>query len=74
MRTGRTGGDVDQMSMLPHERLEHRLALETLATALADAKMQLRAAQRRIAALEIQMCREGWTQADLDSVESSVHQ
>jgi hypothetical protein len=62
------------MSMLPHERLEHRLALETLVTALADAKMQLRAAQRRIAALEIQMRREGWTQGDIDSIEPSVHQ
>jgi len=59
------------MSMLPHERMEHRLALETLATAFADAKMQLRAAQRRIAALEQQMRREGWTQEDLDEVEGS---
>jgi len=62
------------MSMLPQERLEHRLALEILATALSDAKMQLRAAQRRIAALEIQMRREGWTQGDIDSVEPNVHQ
>jgi hypothetical protein len=54
--------------------MELRLALETLATALADAKMQLRAAQRRIAALEMQMRREGWTQGDIDSIEPSMHQ
>jgi hypothetical protein len=61
------------MSIKPSERLEHTLALETLAAQLADAQRQLRAAQRRIAALEIQMRREGWTQEDLDEVELSVH-
>jgi multidrug resistance efflux pump len=56
------------MSIKPFERLEYTLALETLTAQLADAKQQLRAAQRRIAALEIQMRREGWTQDDLDEV------
>ena len=62
------------MSFKPSERLEHALALDTLTAQLADAKRQLRAAQRRIAALEIQMRREGWTQEDLDEVQPSVHQ
>ena len=61
------------MSIKPSERLEHTLALETLAAQLADAQRQLRAAQRRIAALEIQMRREGWTQEDLDEVQADVH-
>ena len=62
------------MSIKPSERLEHAVALETLAAQLADAQRQLRAAQRRIAALEIQMRREGWTQEDLDEVQPVVHQ
>jgi hypothetical protein len=62
------------MSIKPHERLENTLALDTLAAQLADAQRQLRAAQRRIAALEIQMRREGWTQADLDEVQADVHE
>ena len=61
------------MSIKPHERLENTLALETLGAALAEAQRQLREAQRRIAALEIQMRLEGWTQADLDEVQPSVH-
>jgi hypothetical protein len=60
--------------MLPHERLEHRLAVETLGAALHDATERLRLAQKRIDALEMQMRREGWTQGDIDSVEPSVHQ
>jgi hypothetical protein len=62
------------MSIIPSERLEHTLALETLTAQLADAQRQLRAAQRRIAALEIQMRREGWTQEDLDEVDPVVHE
>jgi len=62
------------VSMLPHERLEHRLAVETLGAALHDATERLRLAQKRIDALEMQMRREGWTQGDIDSVEPSVHQ
>jgi hypothetical protein len=62
------------MSMLPHERLEATLALETLGAALAEVQRQLRAALRRVDTLETQMRREGWTQEDLDSVQPSVHQ
>jgi len=61
------------MSIKPHERLEHRLALETLGAALAEAQKQLRAALRRVDALETQMRREGWTQADLDEIEPNVN-
>jgi hypothetical protein len=61
------------MSIKPSERLEHTLALDTLTAQLADTQRQLRAAQKRIEALETQMRREGWTQADLDEVEPAVH-
>ncbi len=61
------------MSIKPHERLENTLALETLGAALAEAHRQLRAALRRVDALETQMRREGWTEADLDEVKPSVH-
>jgi hypothetical protein len=61
------------MSIKPHERLENTLALETLGAALAEAQRQLRAALSRVDALEMQMRREGWTQADLDEVQPSVH-
>jgi len=57
--------------MLPHERLEYRLALETLGAALHDATERLRLAQKRIDALEMQMRREGWTQDDIDEVEGA---
>jgi hypothetical protein len=61
------------MSIKSHERLEATLALETLGAALAEVQKQLRAALRRVDALETQMRREGWTQADLDEVQPSVH-
>jgi hypothetical protein len=61
------------MSIKPSERLEHTLALDTLTAQLADTQRQLRAALRRVEALETQMRREGWTQADLDDIEPSVH-
>jgi hypothetical protein len=57
------------MSIKSHERLEATLALETLGAALAEVQKQLRAALRRVDALETQMRREGWTQADLDEVQ-----
>ena len=57
------------MSIKPHERFENTLALETLRTTLSEAQRQLRAALRRVDALETQMRREGWTQEDLDCVE-----
>jgi hypothetical protein len=61
------------MSIKPHERLERTLAMETLGAALAEVQKQLRAALKRVDALETQMRREGWTQADLDEIEPSVH-
>lgn len=61
------------MSMTPHERLEHALAIETLKTMLDETSRQLRVALRRVEALEIQMRREGWEQQDLDAIEPSVH-
>jgi hypothetical protein len=61
------------MSIKPHERLEKTLAIETLSAALADTQRRLRAALRRVEALEQQMRREGWTQADLDDIDPSVH-
>ncbi len=61
------------MSIKPHERFENTLALETLGAALAEAQRQLREALRRVDALETQMRREGWTKADLDEIEPSVH-
>jgi hypothetical protein len=61
------------MSIKPHERLETTMALETLGAALAEAQKQLRAALKRVDALETQMRREGWTEADLDEIKPSVH-
>jgi uncharacterized protein involved in exopolysaccharide biosynthesis len=61
------------MSMLPHERMEHRLALETLGAALGETHRQLRQALKRIEALEQQMRREGWTQEDLDEVQLKLN-
>jgi hypothetical protein len=60
------------MSMTPQERLEHTLALETLGAALGEVQRQLRAALRRVDALELQMVREGWTREDIDEIEPSV--
>ena len=67
------GEPNEMMSIKPHERLENTLAMETLGAALAEAQRQLRTALRRIDALEMQMRREGWTQADLDEIEPSGH-
>jgi hypothetical protein len=62
------------MSIKPSERFERVIALDTLTAQLADAQRKLRAALRRVEALETQMRREGWTQEDLDEVQPSVHQ
>jgi hypothetical protein len=56
------------MSIKPSERFERIVALDTLTAQLADTQRQLRAALRRVEALEQQMRREGWTQEDLDEV------
>jgi hypothetical protein len=60
------------MSITPAERIEHTLAIDTFKVMLDETSRQLRAALRRIEALELQMRREGWTQADLDAIEPSV--
>jgi hypothetical protein len=60
------------MSIKPSERIEHALAIETLNAALAESKKQLRLSRERIARLEIQLIREGWTQDDLDDVEPKL--
>lgn len=60
------------MSMTPSERFEHTLAIETLNAALTESKKQLRLSRERIARLEIQLIREGWTQDDLDDVEPKL--
>lgn len=62
------------MSIAPHERIEHTLAIETLSAALAESRKQLRVAKERIRRLEIQLVREGWTQCDLDWVDPKVEQ
>jgi hypothetical protein len=60
------------MSIKPSERIEHALAIEALNAALAESKKQLRLSRERIARLEIQLIREGWTQDDLDDVEPKL--
>lgn len=60
------------MSIKPSERFEHALAIETLKSALAESKSQLRIAKERIRTLELQLLREGWTQDDLDDVEPKL--
>jgi hypothetical protein len=62
------------MSIKPVERLELTLAIETAMAALEETTKQLRLAHRRISALDTQMRREGWTEADLDEIQPSVHQ
>jgi hypothetical protein len=61
------------MSLKPEERFHHEIALDILGAKIAETQRQLRTALRRVEALETQMRREGWTQADLDDVEPSVH-
>lgn len=60
------------MSIKTSERFERSVALDTLTARLADARRRLRAALRRVEALETQMRREGWTQEDLDEVEPNL--
>lgn len=62
------------MSIAPHERIEHTLAIETLSAALAQSRKELRIAKERIRRLEIQLVREGWTQGDLDWIEPKIEQ
>jgi hypothetical protein len=59
--------------MTPIERLENQFLIESLKMQLQEAKNRLLREKARTAALETQMRREGWTEADLDEVKPSVH-
>lgn len=59
--------------MTPIERLENQFLIESLKMQLQEAKNRLLREKARTAALETQMRREGWTEADLDAIEPSVH-
>jgi hypothetical protein len=61
------------MSIKPSERFERIIALDTLTAQLAETQRRLRAALRRVEALEQQMRREGWTQEDLDEVQPNLN-
>jgi hypothetical protein len=60
--------------MTPIERLENQFLIEALKMQLQEAKNRLLKAEAKAKALEEQMRREGWTQADLDEVQPGVHQ
>jgi hypothetical protein len=59
--------------MTPIERLENQFLIESLKMQLQEAKNRLLREKSRTEALELQMRREGWTQADLDEVQPNVH-
>jgi hypothetical protein len=54
--------------MTPIERLENQFLIESLKMQLQESKNRLLRAEAKAAALELQMRREGWTQADLDDL------
>jgi len=54
--------------MTPIERLENQFLIESLKMQLQESKNRLLREKARAAALEQQMRREGWTQADLDDL------
>jgi hypothetical protein len=54
--------------MTPIERLENQFLIESLKMQLQEAKNRLLRAEVKAKALEEQMRREGWTQADLDDL------
>lgn len=56
------------MSMRPDERLSHQQSLEILREALRAEAERRREWQAYAETLEVQMRREGWTQADLDEL------
>jgi len=60
--------------MTPIERLENQFVIESFKMQLKEAKNRALRAEAKVAALETQMRREGWTQADLDEVQPSVHE
>ena len=54
--------------MTPIERLENQFLIESLKMHLQEAKSRAQRAEARVAALEVQMRREGWTEDDLDEL------
>jgi hypothetical protein len=54
--------------MTPIERLENQFLIESLKMQLQESKNRLLRAEVKAKALEEQMRREGWTQADLDDL------
>ena len=55
--------------MTPIERLENQYLIESIKMHLHEAKARALRAEARVAALEVQMRREGWTQEDLDELQ-----
>ena len=55
--------------MTPIERLENQYLIESLKMHIHEAKARALRAEARVAALEVQMKREGWTQEDLDELQ-----
>ena len=54
--------------MTPIERLENQYLIESLKMHLHEAQARALRAEAWAAKLEVQMKREGWTQADLDDL------
>ena len=57
--------------MTPIERLENQYLIESLKMHIHEAKARALRAEARVAKLEVQMKREGWTQEDLDELRRS---
>lgn len=62
------------MSLTPEERQDTEQALAILRRTVQREREKRRAWQAWALVLEQQMRREGWTQADLDEVQPTVHQ
>jgi hypothetical protein len=60
--------------MTPIERLENQFLIESLKMQLQEAKNRLLREKARAAALEEQMRREGWTEADFGLIEPKIEQ
>lgn len=57
--------------MTPIERLEHQCALDLLKMRVKEAEAKAARWAAWAAKLEVQMRREGWTQEDLDELQSN---
>jgi hypothetical protein len=58
--------------MTPIERLENQFLIESLKMQLQESKNRALRAEAKAAALEQQMRREGWTEANLDEVQQTA--